>query len=165
MSLQGIAAGTAVAALAVTAFFWGAGFSFALVATFAALAVVAGGIVAGVVDPGEPRIPEPQLVLRKGARREVSRAAGSLGASGGRAAATGSERLARIAARRLARHGIDLADPAHQAEAEAILGPVAYRVVIEPSDRRIAVLERAVEAVERLDFSGRSPHERGGPTS
>jgi hypothetical protein len=148
---------TALVAVAIGIFLFVVGIPFYIFATFVCLVVLVGGLIAAIDDPDEPKLPEVRGAMRGGARREVTDAAWRLSESRGRVGAAGAERLRAIAARRLARRGIDLDDPADRSRAEAALGSLAYAVVSRPSTQPAAALRATVRAIDRLGRSDDQP--------
>ena len=150
MKLVHVAVLTAVLAIAVSVVLAVSGLPLGLVLLFTAVVVVGGALATAIVDPVEPALPERPNPLRGGARREVGSVAWSLRSTRGHVSPGASARLHAVAARRLARQGIDLDDPADQERAEAALGPRAYRVVTEPATRSFSTMRAAIRAVELL---------------
>lgn len=140
----------AAVALAVGVVLAVSGLPLDLVVLFMAVVVAGGALATAFVDPEEPTLPERPISARNGARREVGSVAWSLRGGRGRVSPLASFRIRTVAARRLARLGIDLEDPADRARAEAALGQRAYRVVSEPAPRSYGTMRSALRAVDRL---------------
>ena len=94
---------------------------------------------------------DANVILRAGARTEVSRLSWSMPSRYGRVSEAAVHRLRAIAASRLALRGIDLDDPAQAPAAEAALGASAYRVLESPSEQFVDTLLRCVHAIDALD--------------
>jgi hypothetical protein len=121
-------------------------------ATLLAAAVgVAGAALAVGGTVRDDRLPDPQIDLRHGARREIKQLSWNLGGQRHRLDEPAVRRLRRIAAVRLAAHGVDLDDPRHRPEGEALLGRSVYRVLAVPSAQPASVLMRCVAALDKLD--------------
>ena len=105
-----------------------------------------------VEDP--PWWPEAEILdSDQGARRDVSRLAWSVSGADQQVGRTMRLRLHDVAARRLARRGVDLDDPAQQDAAIAAIGADAVRA-LDPDIREIVSLRAfgaAVAAVESLE--------------
>lgn len=126
--------------------------------------VLAVGVGCGVIEVHQLAIGGEQWrgrwsLARSGARRDVRQLGWRLRADDGRVHGAAVQRLQDVAAQRLRRHGIDLADPAQAAAAEALLGATAYRVVTGRGERavRYAAFVRAIDALERLAAAAISP--------
>lgn len=130
-----------------------------------AVAIVAVGTVLTMLAAGhDERWPEARVVLRSGARREVARLSWSMAEDDGRVSDAAVQRLRTLAAARLLRRGIDLADPADRQAAESALGTSAYRLLTEPGRHRPEALLSCVSAIERLDRREGAPA-GGAPAS
>lgn len=94
-----------------------------------------------------------------GTRRDVRQLGWRMRADHGRVHGAALQRLRRVATQRLHRHGVDLADPAHAAAAEALLGATAYRVLTAGTGQavRYAAFVQAVDALERLPATQPAP--------
>ncbi|MGI8457884.1 MAG: hypothetical protein ACR2LI_07210 [Propionibacteriaceae bacterium] len=153
-----------LAAVAVPTVVWAGG--LAPVQTLL-LAVLGSGVVAvarfrpSAVDVEWPA--PAVLAPDKGARREIARLSWSVGRGGdSRVGSTSVRRLQELAARRLARRGLQLHDPADAAQVTELLGAGPLRLLTTPrgmSHVSPAAFREAVAAVERL--GGRRPSERG----
>ena len=120
-------------------------------AAFAAawmLLIVAVGLLsrAGMLDDGSwpPARPE-----RRPRGSEVSRLSWTINARTGEAGLLIVRRVQRILRHRLARHGLDLDDPAQSAAVDALLGPGIRETFGRPEVTRTD-LERVMAAVDRL---------------
>lgn len=120
-------------------------------AAFAAawmLLIVAVGLLsrAGMLDDGSwpPARPE-----RRPRGSEVSRLSWTINARTGEAGLLIVRRVQRILRHRLARHGLDLDDPAQSAAVDALLGPGIRETFGRPGVTRTD-LERVMAAVDRL---------------
>ncbi len=151
MKPRHVAISTAVVAIAVGVVLVVSGMPPGLVLLFSSVVAVGGALATAIVDPEEPVLPERPTSMRGGARREVGSVAWSLRSSRGRVSPGASARLSAVAARRLARLGIDLDDPADRPRAEAALGARAYRVVSEPDPRSFSTMRAAIRAVDQLN--------------
>ena len=120
----------------------------------AALVAAAVGIAGAALSIGgaarDARLPDAQLDLRHGARREIKQLSWNIGGGRSRLDEPAVRRLRGIAATRLAARGIDLDDPRHRPQAEALLGRSVYRVLASPSGQPAGVLMRCVAALDRL---------------
>ena len=121
-------------------------------ATLLAAAIgIAGAAIAIGGSVRDDRLPDPQIDLRHGARREIKQLSWNIRGERHRLDEPAVRRLRGIATARLAAQGVDLDDPRHQAQAEALLGRSAYRVLAVPSAQPASVLMRCVAALDRLE--------------
>jgi hypothetical protein len=91
--------------------------------------------------------------LESGIRRDVTHLSWSLHSRSGAVAASAHRRVRDLARTVLARHDLDLDDPADAAAIEVAIGPAAWDA-IRPGERalpHLAVVEAALEALRRLD--------------
>jgi hypothetical protein len=128
-----------------------------LPAALAAVIAVAVGIAGAALTIGgrvqDPSLPEAQIDLRQGARREIKQLSWTAGGQRNRLDAPVVWRLREIAVARLAARGVDLDDPRQKPQAEALLGRAAYRALVAPTGQSAAVLMRCIAALDRLDES------------
>jgi hypothetical protein len=123
--------------------------------TAAAIAVL--GSRVGV--PAEPDLPGAVRASRDGARGEVQDLAWALVGRDGRAGERAVRRLQAAGAVRLARHGVDLADPHDADRAVALVGRRAYLALAGPAgrSRSIADLRHTITALENLGTTRTHP--------
>ncbi|MDD9205886.1 hypothetical protein PU560_05305 [Georgenia sp. 10Sc9-8] len=119
------------------------------VALTAVAVLVVGTLLGGLGHDAQlPRLPPPE---RSGSRREVSELAWMLTSRSGRVGPGFHRRLREAARARLALHGLDLADPAQDADVRARLGDAAADTLAAgdrlPTEPQVA---RCLEALERL---------------
>jgi hypothetical protein len=161
MSFGGALAWTVILALVLGVGGYLIGLPWPLAALLAGAVGVAGAALTIGGTVRDDRLPESQLDLRHGARREIKQLSWSIGGSRTRLDEPAVRRLRRLAVARLAAHGVNLDDPRQQPQAEALLGRTAYRVLSVPSAQHASVLMRCVAALDRLDARpGPSPADR-----
>ncbi|MFC0681815.1 hypothetical protein ACFFGH_28620 [Lysobacter korlensis] len=136
-----------------------------LPAALAAVLAAAVGIAGAALSIGgrvqDRRLPDPQIDLRQGARREIKQLSWTAGGQRNRLDEPVVRRLRLVAVARLAARGIDLDDPRHRPRAEQLLGRSTYRVLASPAGQSAAVMQRCIAAIDRLD---ELPAERTPPT-
>ena len=128
-----------------------------LAAVLAAAVGIAGAALAIGGRVQDDRLPDAQLDLRQGARREIKQLSWTAGGARNHLDEPVVRRLRAIAVARLAARGIDLDDPRHRPQAEALLGRTAYRVLVAPSGRSAATMLRCITALDRLDETSAAP--------
>ena len=120
----------------------------------AVLAVASGRAILRLDDVAETGRRWAQRPAREvhGTRHELRELTWKLTGGRGRVQPAALQRLQALAEHRLARHGVDLHDPAHAERAQRLLGVRPYRVLTsDPSARvRFRVFVACVEALERL---------------
>jgi hypothetical protein len=133
------------------------GYLIGLPGPIATLLAAAVGVAGAALSIGgtvrDDRLPVPQIDLRHGARREIKQLSWNISGQRHRLDEPAVRRLRGIAVARLAALGVDLDDPRHQAQAEALLGRSVYRVLSAPSAQPASVLLRCVAALDRLETS------------
>lgn len=145
---------------------WRAPAALVLVATamylfgFPLLPAAVGGLVVGVVTllvqrldaEDEPDWTPPGYDRRRGARGDVQELAWSVAGRDGRAGERVLRRLRDVARVRLARHGLDLDDPADSAAVERLVGGRAHATLTRRSHPlpRVSDLQHTLEVLERL---------------
>jgi hypothetical protein len=131
------------------------GYLIGLTAPLAGTLAVAVGIAGAALSIGgrvqDRRLPDPQIDLRSGTRREIKHLSWSGGGQRNRLDEPVVWRLRGIAVPRLAARGIDLDDPRHRPQAEELLGRSAYRILADPRGQSAAALLRCIAALDRLD--------------
>jgi hypothetical protein len=136
-----------------------------LTAPLAALVAVVTGIAGAALAIGgrvqDARLPDAQIDLRQGARREIKQLSWTAGGQRNRLDEPVVRRLREVAVARLAARGVDLDDPRQRPQAEALLGRAGYRALFDPTGAPAAVLLRCVAALDRLD----DPHRNNGTTA
>jgi hypothetical protein len=126
------------------------GLPWPLAALLAAITGIAGAALSIGGTVRDDRLPDPQVDLRHGARREIKQLSWNIGGERNRVDEPAVRRLRGIAAVRLTARGIDLDDPRDRPQAEALLGRSVYRVLVDPSRQSAGVLLRCVAALDRL---------------
>jgi hypothetical protein len=108
--------------------------------------------------PNEPDLPGTMRASRDGARGEVQDLAWALVGRDGHAGERAVRRLQAMGAVRLARHGVDLADPHDEERAIALVGRRAYVALAAPTgrSRSIADLRHTITALENLGSTTRT---------
>lgn len=121
-----------------------------------AVVVVVARTVDTTRDPGWERAPEPG---RDGTRGELSTLSWTMVGRDGRAGERALRRVRAVGAGRLARLGLDLADPLDADAIHGLLGARAWTVLTVSSGRNpsLADVEHAVARLERLDPAGPAP--------
>lgn len=107
-------------------------------------------------DIGFPEPPAP--VRDRGARREAFRLSWNVAGRADRVGSTLITRLRQVAERRLADHGLRLADPADRDRVIALLDQASYRLLNLPpgSDASTRAFNHALAVVERVGELARS---------
>ncbi|MGV8978241.1 MAG: hypothetical protein ACOH17_09370 [Cellulomonas sp.] len=107
-------------------------------------------------DPGWTRAPVPG---RDGARGELSTLSWTMVGRDGRVGERALRRVRAVGASRLARLGLDVADPADADAIHALVGARAWKVLTITGGRNpsIADVEHAVARLERLDPARPAP--------
>jgi hypothetical protein len=133
----------------------GGGYLIGLPGPLATLVALSVGVAGAALTIGgtvrDDRLPDPQIDLKHGARREIKQLSWNIGGDRRRLDEPAVRRLRGIAAARLAAHGVDLDDPRHRQQAEVLLGRSVYRVLSTPAGQPASVLMRCVAALDRLD--------------
>lgn len=124
------------------------------------LPAAVGGLVAAVVTllvqrldaDDEPDWTPPGYDRRRGSRGDVQELAWSVAGRDGRAGERVLRRLRDVARVRLARHGLDLADPADAPAVERLVGGRAFMTLTRRSHPlpRVSDLQHTLEVLERL---------------
>ncbi|AEG44293.1 hypothetical protein [Isoptericola variabilis] len=114
---------------------------------------------AGVEDPW-PAPPEEQ---RPGARHDVSELGWATFTRSGEVSERVLRRVRALAAARLARHGVDLADPAQASDVERLLGEDVARGLASRRAPTARVLDHWLGALERLGPDGPPRADRPSP--
>jgi hypothetical protein len=103
---------------------------------------------------GEPETwePEPETSRTSGTRREVARLSWGLHGQGDRVDRWSASRLRKLAARRVAVHGLDLDHPEDEAECRRLLGSATFDAVRLNPNRLPPYRDfvAALDSVERL---------------
>lgn len=163
--------GPVVGALAVAVpaglFLWFVGISVASTLAFAVTVVAAGiawGGYAGSTPPPAYRLrPGP----RPGVRSDVAQLSWALRDRDGQVSEPGEKRVRLFARRRLARHGLDLDDPAHRERIEALIGESAYALLMRSGGPRppLTAVEHCLDALDAIAPGRPSPvTQEGRPT-
>ncbi|WP_028045667.1 hypothetical protein [Cellulomonas sp. URHE0023] len=139
---------------------------FALVAglAYVTVALVGGAAVAGLLvltrlDPRpDPGFDRPTFDRRHGARGEVQELAWAMVARDGRVSERMLRRVREVATARLARHGLDLADPADESAIQELVGSKAFRTLTRTRSPRpkMSEVRQAVDALERIGTTRKS---------
>lgn len=131
---------------------WGLGMDGESALTLAAVTLALAAVLLRVDAVVEPRPEREEVHVRDGVRGEVQDLAWAMAGRDGRAGERALRHLRAAAARRLARHGLDLDDPEQTDAVVDLLGARAHRTVTHrqhplPS---VADLVHTVEVLERL---------------
>lgn len=118
-----------------------------LLATVATVVVSAWRRLDGGVEEPWPDLPG---VTRPGARHDVSELGWATFTRSGEVSQRVVRRVRALAVARLARHGVDAADPARAADVERLLGPDVAAGLASGRAPDARVLDRWLAAVERL---------------
>ena len=135
-----------------------AGLSWLAGLAFVTLALVGLAAVAGVLvltgldvrpDPGFERARHDR---RHGARGELQDFAWAMVARDGRVSERMMRRVREIASARLARHGLDLSDPADERAIEELVGSHVFRTLTRTGSPRpkMSEIRHAVDALDRI---------------
>jgi hypothetical protein len=163
---SGPVAGALAIAVPAGLFLWFVGISVASTLAFA-LTVIASGVAwggfAGSTAPPAYRLrPGP----RPGVRSDVAQLSWALRDRDGQVSEPGERRVRLFARRRLARHGLDLDDPAHRERIEALIGVNAYALLMRTGSPRppLSAIEHCLDALDAI-APGRlaSPAQEGRP--
>ena len=128
--------------------------------------VIAGvAVVVGVVvgrrlpDEDEPRWERERRSRRDGARSDLQDLAWAMVGRDGRTGERTQRRVREIAAVRLARHGVDLADPAQAAAARELLGQRAHAAILRRQSPlpTLGDLRHTITVLERIGPGGGRP--------
>ncbi|WP_029292239.1 hypothetical protein, partial [Cellulomonas sp. HZM] len=128
----------------------------------ALLALTAAGVavvVTRIDSEDEPLLTHQRRTRVDGVRGDVQDLAWGAVGRDGRLGERALRRLRETATVRLARHGVDLADPADAERARALVGPSAYATCTSRGHPRPSFNDarRAVEALERLGPTPSTP--------
>jgi hypothetical protein len=128
-----------------------------------AVVVVVAQTVDAVPDPGWESEPTPD---RHGARGELATLSWTMVGRDGRAGERVLRRVRAVATGRLARLGLDLADPADADAIRALLGARAWAVLAATAGRppRLADVEHTVARLEHLEPAGPAPAPAAHPS-
>jgi hypothetical protein len=115
--------------------------------------VVAAGAAGAASDAALPSWLGSGRPGADGSRNEVETIAWSLRGSWGRIGLTAERELRRIARRRLALEGLDLANPAHREAIQALVGAPVYRILTRERWGRVSLrtLTRTLDALDRVN--------------
>lgn len=115
--------------------------------------VLAAGAASSASDAALPSWRPSERRGAGGSRGDVEAMAWSLRGSWGRIGLTAERELRRVARRRLALEGLDLANPAHRGEIQALVGEQVYRVLTRERWGRVSLrtLERTLDALDRVN--------------
>jgi hypothetical protein len=113
-------------------------------------------------DGSEEPWPAPPEESRPGARHDVSELGWATFTRSGEVSERVMRRVRALAASRLARHGVDAAEPAHAAEVERLLGADVAAGLASGRAPTARVLGRWLDALERIgsDATDRAPQSR-----
>jgi hypothetical protein len=101
-------------------------------------------------DGTEEPWPDPPQEARAGARHDVSELGWATFTRSGEVSERVLRRVRALAAARLARHGLDLADTAHRADVERLLGADVAAGLASRRGPNARTLEHWLDAIERL---------------
>jgi hypothetical protein len=101
-------------------------------------------------DGSEEQWPDPPEEARAGARHDVSELGWATFTRSGEVSERVLRRVQALAAARLARHGVDLADPARRADVERLLGADVAAGLASRRGPTARTLEHWLDAIERL---------------
>ena len=135
-----------------------AGFAYVTVALVGA-AAVAGLLVLTRLEPRpDPEFDRPQFDRRHGARGEVQELAWAMVGRDGRVSDRILRRVREVATTRLARHGLDLADPVDERAIQELLGSKAFRTLTRTRSPHPTMSEvrQAVDALDRIGTTRKS---------
>ena len=115
--------------------------------------VVAAGVASAASDAALPSWRASERRGADGSRNDVETMAWSLRGSRGRVGLTAERELRRIARRRLALEGLDLADPAHRQAIQALVGEQVYSILTRERWGRLSLrtLERTLDAIDQVN--------------
>jgi hypothetical protein len=120
---------------------------------------VAGWLVLTRLEPlPDPGFDRPQFDRRHGARGEVQDLAWAMVGRDGRVSERSLRRVHEVASVRLARHGLDLADPADEQDIQGLVGSGAFRTLTRTGSPRpkMSEVRHAVDALERIGTTRKS---------
>jgi hypothetical protein len=143
---------TYVLFVAAVGFAMVAGFAYVTVA-LVGVAAVAGLLVVTRLEPRpDPGFDRPRFDRRHGARGEVQELAWAMVARDGRVSDRFHRRVRQVATTRLARHGLDLADPADGRAVQELVGAKAFRTLTRTGSPRpkMSEVRQAVDALDRI---------------
>jgi hypothetical protein len=146
------------------AFVVGVGFALAAGLAYVTVALVGAGAVAGLLvltrfEPRpDPSFDRPRFDRRHGARGEVQELAWAMVARDGRVSERVLRRVREVATTRLARHGLDLADPADERAVQELVGSKAFRTLTRTGSPhpKMSEVRQAVVALERIGTTRKS---------
>ncbi len=115
-------------------------------------AVIAGMVVvsAQLVIPEDARVDAPDIPIRREQRgTDVSRMAWSLNPRTGEAGELATRRVRSVLRRRLLRRGLDIDEPVHRAQIDALIGEGLWDRLSGPGTK-IQDIERALTVIDSL---------------
>ncbi|WP_052226775.1 hypothetical protein [Microbacterium mangrovi] len=162
--------GAAVLGAVTATVLWLVGLSWAFAVAFGIVAATLAVLGSGLTDADAVLSPRVDPPPRAGQRSDIAQLSWSLRparAGSGRFGmrdrpvhGAGVRRLRRYAAQRLAGHGLDLADPAHRAELDRVLGPDVVAVLTSRGeDVSLPTINACLDALDALQ----PPPERTTP--
>ena len=148
----GSVAGALAVALPAGLFLWFVGISVASTLAFAVTVVAAGIAWGGYAGSTAPPAYRLRSGPRPGVRSDVAQLSWALRDRDGQVSEPGEKRIRLFARRRLARHGLDLDDPAHWERIEALIGESAYALLMRSGGPRppLTAIEHCLDALDAL---------------